>query len=139
MASPSCSSFAARFFEFADSSAHVAIRTVPLLLVGVFAAMGMASRLPASALASIRPEAATALAAFVAVPVALPTFFEIPLALTLLSVGAPAGSAVAVLFAGPAVNLGSLLAIGRSAGWRVATALAVAIAVLASVGGLLVG
>jgi uncharacterized membrane protein YraQ (UPF0718 family) len=56
----------------------------------------------------------------------------------LLSIGAPGGAAVAVLFAGPAVNLASLLTIGRSAGWPVASALALAIAMLACVGGWLV-
>jgi len=130
--------FAEQLLDFITSSAHIALRTVPVLFVGIVAAMWILSRLPAGVLASIGPGAATTLAAFVAVPVALPTFFEIPLALTLLSIGAPAGVAVAVLFAGPAVNLASLLAIGRSAGWRVAAALALAVAVLACVGGLLV-
>jgi uncharacterized membrane protein YraQ (UPF0718 family) len=128
----------ARLREFIVSSAHIAIRTVPLLAVGVVAAMWMVGRLPTNILTSVRPEAATALMAIVAVPVAVPTFFEIPLALTLLSIGAPAGAAVALLFAGPAVNLPSLLAIGRTAGWSVAVALAVTIAALACAGGLLV-
>lgn len=43
--------------------------------------------------------------ALVAVPLAMPTFFEIPLALIPLSAGAPAGAAVAMMIAGPAVNL----------------------------------
>src|SRR5262249_8734925 len=138
-AAPPCQSFTGCLFEWMVSSVRVAVRTVPLLVIGVLAAMWMASRLPANVFAGIHPEAATALAAIGAVPLAVPTFFEIPLALTLLSVGAPAGAAVAILFAGPAVNMASLLAIGRSAGWRVATALALAIAALACLGGLLVG
>jgi uncharacterized membrane protein YraQ (UPF0718 family) len=43
------------------------------------------------------------------------------------------------LIAGPAVNMPSLLTIGRSAGWRVAAALAMAVAAVACLGGLLVG
>lgn len=135
---PSTRSLSGPFVHFLASSAHIAIRTVPILVLGIVAAMWLVSQLPASTLSSIRPDSAIALAAFLAVPVALPTFFEIPLALTLLSIGAPGGAAVAVLFAGPAVNLASLLTIGRSAGWPVASALALAIAMLACVGGWLV-
>jgi uncharacterized membrane protein YraQ (UPF0718 family) len=74
-----------------------------------------------------------------AIPLALPTFFEVPLALTLISAGAPAGVAAAVLFAGPAVNLPSLMAIGRSTSWKIAAVLAVAVALVACLGGLLIG
>ena len=138
-ASSPCRSIAACVVEFLRSSAHIAILTVPILVLGIIAAMWAATHLQTSTLASVRPEMAIALAAIVSVPLAMPTFFEIPLALTLLSIGAPAGAAVAALFAGPAVNLASLLAIGRSAGWRVAAALAIAVVTLACLGGLLVG
>jgi uncharacterized membrane protein YraQ (UPF0718 family) len=74
----------------------------------------------------------------IAVPIALPTFFEVPLALALLSAGAPAGAAVALLFAGPAVNLPSLFTVGRSAGWKVAAGLALMVWVVAMAGALLV-
>jgi uncharacterized membrane protein YraQ (UPF0718 family) len=72
------------------------------------------------------------------VPLAMPTFFEIPLALLLLSIGAPTGAAVALMIAGPAINLPSLFTIGRSTNWKVSTAVALAIFVLAVVAGVLV-
>jgi uncharacterized membrane protein YraQ (UPF0718 family) len=79
------------------------------------------------------------LVALIAIPVALPTFFEIPLALIMLAAGAPAGAAVALMIAGPAVNLPSLFTIARSTNWRVAAWLALSIFVLAVAGGVLVG
>src|SRR5258708_22764802 len=81
---------------------------------------------------------ASAVVAAVAVPLALPTFFEIPLALILLASGAPAGAAVALLIAGPSVNLPSLLTIMRSTNWRVAAVVAVSIWTLAVGAGILV-
>jgi uncharacterized membrane protein YraQ (UPF0718 family) len=77
--------------------------------------------------------------ATVAVPLALPTFFEIPLALGLIAAGAPAGAALALLFAGPAVNLPSLLTLARMTNWKVSSALALVIWVTAVAGGLIVG
>jgi uncharacterized membrane protein YraQ (UPF0718 family) len=54
----------------------------------------------------------------------MPTLFEIPLAYSLLLIGVPLGVVVAVLFAGPAVNLPSLLIVGRTAGLRASLLLA---------------
>ena len=76
--------------------------------------------------------------AAVAVPLALPTFFEIPLALILLASGAPIGAAVAMLIAGPSVNLPSLFTIMRSTNWKVAAIVAVSIWTLAVSAGVLV-
>ena len=76
--------------------------------------------------------------ALIAVALAMPTFFEIPLALILLAAGAPAGAAVAMLIAGPAVNLPSLFTIARSTNWKVAGSVAFTIFVLAVAAGLLV-
>lgn len=73
-----------------------------------------------------------------AVVLALPTFFEIPLALILLASGAPVGAAVALLIAGPAVNLPSLLTIMRSTNWKVAAVVAASIWTLAVASGILV-
>lgn len=76
--------------------------------------------------------------AAVAVLIALPTFFEIPLALLLLQVGAPEGAALALLFAGPIVNLPSLLVLANDGETRrVSGALALGIFALAFGGGLL--
>ncbi len=43
----------------------------------------------------------------------------------MLAVGGPAGGAAALLFAGPATNLPSLIVIGRYSSWKVAASLAV--------------
>ncbi len=127
------------FVRFLRSCGEVAIRTVPLIAVGVIASMAIALWLPVGALASSRGQViATIVVAFIALPLAMPTFFEIPLALLLLSAGAPAGAAVAMLIAGPAINLPSLFTIARSTNWRVAGAVAVSIFVLAALGGLFV-
>jgi hypothetical protein len=126
--------------RFLSSSLHVAVRTVPLILAGVVLATWLAERLPIETFASPGAKIlVVAGASLIALPMVLPTFFEIPLAFTLVGTGAPAGVAAAVLFAGPAINLPSLLTIGRASGWNVAAALAVAIALLAFTGGLLVG
>ncbi len=69
----------------------------------------------------------------------LPTFFEIPLALSLLTAGASAGAAVAMLVAGPAINLASLLVIARYSHWKVAALVAAAVWTTAVAGGLLIG
>jgi len=74
--------------------------------------------------------------AAVAVVVSLPTFFEFPFALLLMSAGSPGGAA-AMLIAGPLINLPSLIIFGRETSLRVAAGLAVGvwlIAVLAALG-----
>jgi uncharacterized membrane protein YraQ (UPF0718 family) len=73
--------------------------------------------------------------ALVGVLVALPTFFEIPLALLLLQLGAPVGASVALLIAGPIVNLPSLLVLGRETHPRVALALGGGVWVVAMLAG----
>jgi uncharacterized membrane protein YraQ (UPF0718 family) len=124
---------------FLASCGHVTVRTVPLVLAGVLISFWLAERLPVHDLFASQAVRTSAvwLAAVVAVPLALPTFFEIPLALTLLGMGAPAGAAAALLFAGPAVNLPSLLTIARSTSWTVGGLLALAVTLVAGLGGLL--
>jgi uncharacterized membrane protein YraQ (UPF0718 family) len=73
------------------------------------------------------------------VPLALPTFFEIPIGLALLAAGAPVGAALAVLFVGPVVNLPSLFTIARSTSWKVSAAVATTVWLLGFLGGVLVG
>lgn len=121
------------------SCAHVAVKTIPLIAMGVAVGMLIAGFLSPQAV--ISPHAAVvtiAVTAAIAVPVALPTFFEIPLALALLAAGAPAGAAAALLFAGPAVNLPSLLTIARSAGWRATLLVAAMVWLVACAGGVLI-
>jgi uncharacterized protein len=124
--------------SFGRALYSVVIRTVPALAAGLLVSMFLVQSLPASAFAGGVPRIVAILfVTTLAVPLALPTFLEIPLALSLLSAGLPAGAAVAFLFAGPAINLPSLLATARIAGWKVAACVAVFVWIIAVVGGLL--
>jgi uncharacterized membrane protein YraQ (UPF0718 family) len=71
----------------------------------------------------------------IVLPLALPTFLEIPLALSLLAAGFSQGAAVALLFAGPAVNLPSLWSVARVSGWKVAGTVAASIWAISVLGG----
>lgn len=125
---------------FLSSCLRVALQTLPLILGGVLVSMLVARWLPAGG-PGTRAAGLTAimLAALVAVPVAMPTFFEIPLALIVLAAGMPTGAAVAVLIAGPATNLPSLFTVARSTGWKVPALVAAAVWGLAVFGGVLAG
>lgn len=125
--------------RFIRSCADVAVRTLPLIAVGVLISMAIALWLPVGALASSRGQLfATIIVAAIALPLAMPTFFEIPLALLLLAAGAPAGAAVALMIAGPAINLPSLFTIARSTNAKVAGAVAFSIFLLAVLAGVVV-
>ena len=114
------------------------IRTVPALVLGVICSMLLIENVPGDLLASNNFRFFAVIAtASVAVPIALPTFFEIPLALGLLAAGAPAGAAAALLFAGPVINLPSLLTLAKSTNWKIAATLAVLIWIIAVFGGLI--
>lgn len=125
---------------FLRACLHVTARTVPAIVLGILAAVLFADRL------LLQPELSSsthiwsiAVTAAIAIPIALPTFFEIPIAVTLLAAGAPPGAAAALLFAGPAVNLASLLTVGHMAGWRAVWIVAVMVWLVAVIGGLAVG
>jgi uncharacterized membrane protein YraQ (UPF0718 family) len=122
--------------RFIRSCLYVAIRTLPLIVAGVLISMAIALWLPVGALASSGGQlVATIIVGLIALPLAMPTFFEIPLALLLLSAGAPAGAAVALMIAGPAINLPSLFTIARSTNWKIAGAVALSIFVFAVLAG----
>jgi uncharacterized membrane protein YraQ (UPF0718 family) len=124
--------------SYAHSLAHVSVRTVPLILLGIWASMWSMRRLPPQIGAATGAHVlAVAIIALFAVMLTLPSLFEIPLALLMLSAGGPAGGAAALLFAGPAINLPSLLVIGRYSSWKVAAGLAVLVWGIALTGGLL--
>jgi uncharacterized membrane protein YraQ (UPF0718 family) len=119
---------------FSRSLIHMLVRTMPALLLGVLCSTLLMQYVPRELFASGRFSGLVVTAtAGVAVVLAVPTFFEIPLALGLLAAGAP----TALLFAGPAINLPSLLALARSTSWKVAAILATFIWVVATTGGLL--
>jgi len=127
------------FIHFLWACARVAVRLVPMIIIGVLLSMVIAQFVPAGTYNSNAAKflAILVVAAF-AVPLALPTFFEIPLALILLGSGVPIGASVALLIAGPSVNLPSLLTITRSTNWKVAVIVAASIWTLAVGGAILV-
>ena len=126
----------ADFLHFLRACARVSVRLVPVIVIGVLVSMIIAQIIPVRTFDSTAARfLAIAVVAAVAVPLALPTFFEIPLALILLGSGAPAGAAVALLIAGPSVNLPSLLTIMRSTNWKVAAMVAASIWTLAVASG----
>ena len=124
--------------SYANSIVHVSVRTVPLILLGIWASMWVMRRLPPQLGAATGAHVlAVAMIALVATMLTLPSLFEIPLALSMLAVGGPAGGAAALLFAGPAINLPSLIVIGRYSSWKVGASLAVLVWGIALTGGLL--
>jgi len=124
--------------QFLRSLGVVSMRTVPVVLIGAFASMVMVQLLPTTIFHSPGANLAVILiVATIAVPLALPTFLEIPLSISLLAAGFSPGVAVTLLFAGPAVNLPSLLSIARVSGWTVAATVAVSVWAIAVVGGLI--
>ncbi len=127
------------FVHFLRACARVTVRLVPVIVLGVLASMIIAQMISVRTFNSPAAQfLAIVVVAAVAVPLALPTFFEIPLALILLGSGAPVGAAVALLIAGPSVNLPSLLTIVRSTNWRVAGVVAASIWILAVASGVFV-
>jgi uncharacterized protein len=122
------------------SLAYITVRTVPWILLGIWVSMVIANRIPIQSLASGGPKLLILLVvATGALLLTMPSFFEIPLALSLLAAGASAGTALAVLIAGPAINLASLLVIARYSHWKVAALVAGAVWATAVAGGLLIG
>jgi uncharacterized protein len=117
---------------YARSVLHVALRTVPFILVGIPAAILVFHRLGEMPSLDALNSFGTLIVFTVAVLLLpMPTLFEIPVAYSLLLIGVPLGLIVAVLFAGPAVNLPSLLIVGRTAGIKACLFLAVLVGGLA--------
>jgi uncharacterized membrane protein YraQ (UPF0718 family) len=126
--------------SYGNSLLHISLRTVPLILLGIWASMWIMRQLPSNlgAIPGAHVLAIVIIALF-AVLLTLPSLFEIPLALSILAAGGPVGGAAALLFAGPAINLPSLLVIGRYSTWKLALGLGVTVWVIAVTGGLLLG
>jgi uncharacterized membrane protein YraQ (UPF0718 family) len=124
--------------RFLRSCLNVALRLIPVIVIGVLVSMIIAQWLPATAFASTNAKViAVILVATFSVPLALPTFFEIPLAFVLLASGAPVGAALALLIAGPSINLPSLLTIMRTTSWKVAAVVSASIWAVAVASGIL--
>jgi uncharacterized protein len=136
---PGDSTWAGLLTAYAESVAYISLRTIPLILAGIWASIWIMSQVPLTGAVNGSRVLVIVTIALFAVLLTLPSFFEIPLALSVLTVGGPAGAAAALLFAGPAINLPSLLVIGRYSSWRVAGTLALLVWIIAAAGGLLLG
>jgi uncharacterized membrane protein YraQ (UPF0718 family) len=124
---------------FLRACLRMSARTVPVIVLGILAAVLFADHVTMQpAISSSTRDWSIVVIAAIAVPIALPTFFEIPLAVRLLAAGASPGAAAAVLFAGPAVNLASLLTVAHTAGWRAVSLVAAMVWLIAVIGGMVV-
>lgn len=110
--------------RFGKSLVYVTAITVPFIVAGVALSAMLLPGL--DGLSRAGAIVATLAVAGLAVLIALPTFFEIPLALLLLGAGQP-GAAAAMLLAGPIVNLPSLFVLARETNARISAALGVGI------------
>jgi uncharacterized membrane protein YraQ (UPF0718 family) len=117
---------------FVQALGRVALSTIPFIVVGVVISSLV---VPWSVRLSTGGPVVVALIAALAVVVALPTFFELPLALLLVSAGSP-GAAAAMLVAGPIVNLPSLMILGRQTRPGLAVGLAGGVWLIAVLAGL---
>jgi uncharacterized membrane protein YraQ (UPF0718 family) len=127
--------------DFVRSLGEVARRSLPAIALGVLVSVILAGLVPFGVLASASGGSAwwVLAAATLAVPIAMPTFAELPIGLGLLAAGAPEGAVVAILIAGPAVNLPSLFTVGRAASTRAALLTAGAVWAAAVGAGLALG
>lgn len=126
--------FKAVSVRLVKSLGYMVAVTVPLVFAGVLLSAWL---LPSVlSLPSYGAALAVVGVALVSTAIALPTFFEIPIALLLIQVGAPAGAAAALLIAGPIVNLPSLFVLARESRVRVSASLAAGVFVVAALGGL---
>jgi uncharacterized protein len=123
---------------FVKSLREVSRRSLPAIALGVLASMALAGVLPISDIARLPMGAilTTLCIAVAAVPLALPTFAEIPIALALVEAGAPEGAVLAILVAGPVINLPSLLTIRKVVSARAALATAAAVFIVVASGSL---
>lgn len=136
---PEVKSVSETLLLFARESGRLAATTLPLIVLGVVASSLLVEFVQFDLLGHGPPRVlAVLLVALVSVPLALPTFAEVPLALGLLAAGAPAGAAVALLVAGPAINLPSLLTLRRMVGTRYAVAIGAGTFAIAAAAGLAV-
>lgn len=120
---------------FMKNLGYTILVTVPFIIVGVILSSIVLPMIQDSS--GIDSIFTTMFIVLLAVMIALPTFFEIPLALALVSIGAP-GAAAAMLFAGPIINLPSLFVLGKESHSKVAVSLALGIYLIAVVTGAVV-
>ncbi len=119
-------------WRFVKNVGYLTVVTVPLIAAGVLlSSLILPASLKMSSGGAVMP---LLLISAISVLVALPTFFEIPLALLLMQMGSPA-AATAMLVAGPIVNLPSLFVLGRETNWKVPTGLAAGVWLLAVAAG----
>ena len=122
--------------RFLRSLGYLVAITVPLIVVGVV--LGGLALPYVTRLTQVGATLGLVLVSLVSVLVALPTFFEIAIALVMLRLGASEGAALAVVVAGPIVNLPSLFVVGRETSPRLALRLGLGVWAVASFAGIVV-
>lgn len=114
----------------------VSRRSLPAIILGVVLSVLVVQGVPLDRLASgTGALPLTLLVAALATLIALPTFGEIPLALALEASGAPDSAVIALLIAGPAIKLPSILSLAKIASPRAAAATALSVFLLSTLGG----
>jgi hypothetical protein len=116
---------------------YVAGMALPVLVTGVALSAFLLPRV--QGISTGGPLLTILLVSLVATLVALPTFVEVPIALSMLAAGASPGVALAVLVAGPVINLPSLLVLAREVSVRAAFAVFVGVWLLAAGVGMIIG
>jgi len=127
--------------SFAGALRDVSIRSLPAIGLGVLASVVLLDAMPVQ-FWTATPGGSAAIIMVVGalgVLIALPTFAEIPIGLSLLAAGVPEGAVLALLIAGPIVNLPSLFTVGKVVSWRAAAATAASVFVASTGAGLLLG
>ena len=123
--------------SWVTSSGSVAARTLPLIVLGVYASGLLLGWFQHPSAHGASTALVIAVVACLATLTALPTFFEIPFGMLLLANGFPPGAVVAMLFAGPAINMPSLFTLARVSSRKVALLAFLGVWATATVGGLL--
>lgn len=123
--------------RWAAASGSVTAKTLPMIVLGVYASSLLVGLFARPAAPGAPTVLIIALVALFATLVALPTFLEIPFGMLLLANGFPAGAALAMLFAGPAINTPSLFTLARVSSRRIALLVFLGVWITATLGGVL--
>ncbi|MBI4378226.1 MAG: permease [Nitrospinae bacterium] len=121
--------------DFSKNILNISLITLPLIIIGVvFSSLLIPHAFSVSTTGAI---VAIFIVAAISILIALPTFFEIPLAILLLDIGLP-GAAVVMLIAGPIINLPSLFVLARETNIKVSASIAASVWLISSIAGIVV-
>jgi len=125
-----------------EETRKLAYQIVPLLLIGVFLAGLIKALLPPSWVASFvgkNTVLANLVASLSGTLMYFATLTEVPIIKALLELGMDKGPALALLLAGPALSLPSMLALGKIMGTRKTVAYVILVVIFSTLAGYLYG